>query len=231
MTTYTVKKEDKETKRIMSVAVIKEFLQEGLSPDIKKLYLETIKGLKGCGYRVEEVSVPSVKYAVASYYIIALAETASNLARFDGVKFGERCIDIKDLDDMYFRTREENLSSETKKRIILGTYSSSAGYSEKYYKKAQIVRGIIKKDIEDVLEKYDIIFAPTSPILPLKVENTEKIDPLSIYLADIYTGVFSLAGVPVLNLPMGTVKGIPIGAQIVAPTLEESRLLEDIILY
>jgi aspartyl-tRNA(Asn)/glutamyl-tRNA(Gln) amidotransferase subunit A len=213
------------------VAVIKEFLQEGLSPDIKKIYLEKIKELKGSGYRVEEISVPSVKYAVASYYIIASTETASNLARFDGVKFGERSANIKDLDDMYFRTREENLSFETKKRIILGVYSSSAGYSEKYYKKAQIARGIIKKDIEDVLKKYDIIFAPTSPVLPLKVENTEKIDPLSIYLADIYTGVFSLAGVPALNLPISYVKGIPIGAQIVASALNEDRLLKDIILY
>jgi len=160
-----------------------------------------------------------------------MVETASNLSRFDGVKFGERCENIEDLDDMYLRTREENLSSETKKRIILGTYSSSAGYSEKYYKKAQIARGIIKKDIEDVLEKYDIIFAPTSPILPLTVKNTEKIDPLSIYLADIYTGVFSLAGVPALNLPIGTVKSIPIGAQIVTSALKEDLLLKDIILY
>ncbi|MCF7910802.1 Asp-tRNA(Asn)/Glu-tRNA(Gln) amidotransferase subunit GatA [Candidatus Pacearchaeota archaeon] len=229
MTTHEITKSDDKIEGITKIAIIKEFLQEGLSEDIKKVFLDKVKELKGRGYEVEEISIPSVKYAVASYYIIATTETASNLARFDGVKFGERCENPKDLEDMYVKTREENLSFETKKRIILGVYSSSAGYSDKYYKKAQIARGIIKKDIEKVLEKYDIIFSPTSPILPLTVKNTEKIDPLSVYLADIYTGVFSLAGLPVLNIPIGSVKNIPVGAQITASHLNDEILLEDLI--
>jgi len=202
MTTHEIIKSD-EIKEIIKIAIIKEFLQEGLSEDIKKVFLDKVKELKGRGYEVEEV--------------------------FDGVKFGERCENPKDLEDMYLRTREENLSFETKKRIILGVYSSSAGYTDKYYKKAQIARGIIKKDIEKILENYDIILSPTSPILPLTVKNTEKIDPLSVYLADIYTGVFSLAGLPVLNIPIGSVKDIPVGAQITASHLDDEILLEDLI--
>ncbi len=229
MTTYNIDQKKKGLNVIFKIAIIKEFLQEGLSPEVKKIFFDKLAKLKAQGYQIEEVSVPSVKYAVAAYYIIASTETASNLARFDGVKFGERCENPEDLEDMYFRTREENLSFETKKRIILGTYASSAGYSDKYYKKAQIARGIIKKDLEKVLKKNDIILAPTSPGLPLTIKNSKKVDPLSVYLEDIYTGVFSLAGLPVLSIPLGAVNGIPIGAQVVGNNLEEKMLIGDII--
>ena len=189
-------------KKIKKIAVIKEFLQEGIDENIKKIFNAKVEELKNKGYIVEEVSLSSIKYAISSYYIIACSETASNLARFDGVKFGQRCENPENLEDMYKRTREENLSFETKKRIILGVYCSSAGYADKYYKKAQIARGIIKKDIEKVLEKYDAIFAPTSPVLPFKVED-ETLDPMSVYLADIYTVAFSLAGVCAIKIPIG----------------------------
>lgn len=229
MTTHKVRDINRRPKKTFTVAVIKEFLQEGLSPEVKKVFLKKLEELRSKGFQITEVSIPSVKYAVAAYYIIASTETASNLARFDGVKFGERCENPKDLEDMYLRTREENLSFETKKRIILGVYSSSAGYSDKYYKKAQIARGIIKKDLEKVLRKYDVIFSPTSPTLPLKVKKGEKVDPLSVYLADVYTGVFSLAGLPVLSVPMGSADGVPLGAQVAGPHLKEQMLIEDVI--
>ncbi len=221
VTTFDNIKNQKQVSK--KIGIIKEFDAEGLDPEIKKLFNEQLDSYKAKGYEVIEFSVPSVKYAIASYYLIASSETSSNLSRFDGVKYGLRANNEK-LEDMYIKSRGEGFSFETKKRIILGTFSLSAGYSDKYYKKACIARNIIKTELDNILKQVDVILAPTSPVLPYSVNN-EKQDPMTEYLADIYTVIPSLAGICSLNIPIGFVNNLPVGMQVIGNVLEEDTVI------
>lgn len=212
--------------KIKTIGVIKEFDGEGLDSRIKDLFNEKLDYYKSKGYEIKEFSMPSSKYAVASYYLIACSETSSNLSKFDGVKFGYRAPNITKLEDMYLETKEQGFSFETKKRIILGTYALSAGYADKYYKKACIARNIIKQEIENILKKVDVILAPTSPVLPYEINPSAELNPMTEYLADIYTVIPSLAGICGLNIPIGFVNNLPVGMQIIGGVLEENNIIE-----
>jgi len=209
-----------------TIGIIKEFDGEGLDSRIKDLFYKKIEEYKAKGYSVKEFSMPSIKYAVAAYYLIACSETSSNLSRFDGVKFGFRAPDSTKLEDMYLQTKEQGFSFETKKRIILGTYALSAGYADKYYKKACSARNLIKQELEKILEEVDVVLAPTSPVLPFEINPKIEMDPMTEYLADIYTVVPSLAGVCGLNIPIGFVEKLPVGMQVIGGVLNENNVIE-----
>jgi len=174
---------------------------------------------------VEEVSLPHTEYAVATYYIIAPAEASSNLARYDGVKYGFRAKEYNGLIDMYFKTRSRGFGDEVKRRIMLGTYSLASGYYDAYYLRAKKVRTLIKRDFKRVFENYDVIITPTSPTPAFKIG--EKVsDPLTMYLSDIFTISANLAGIPAVSIPCGVSdEGLPIGLQIMADSFREDLLL------
>jgi aspartyl-tRNA(Asn)/glutamyl-tRNA(Gln) amidotransferase subunit A len=170
------------------------------------------------------VSLPHSEYAVATYYLIATAEASSNLARYDGVRYGHRAAGARDLAEMYRRTRSEGFGAEVKRRIVLGTYVLSAGYYDAYYKKAQQVRTLLRRDFEAAFRACDVIAAPTLPEVPFKIGERSE-DPLRMYLSDIYTVSANLAGLPCASLPCGMVSGLPVGLQLLAPPLEDARVL------
>jgi len=180
--------------------------------------------LRRQGAELVDVSLPHIRYAVATYYLVATAEASSNLARFDGVRYGLRAEQPADLLDMYTRTRHDGFGAEVKRRIILGTFALSAGYYDAYYGKAQRVRTLIRQDFEQAWQRCDVIVSPTSPVPAFKLgEKTE--DPLEMYLADIYTISCNLAGVPGMSLPCGFSRdGLPIGLQLIGPTLGEETV-------
>ncbi len=202
-----------------------EYFAEGLSEEIKNRILDTAKELEKEGAVIKEVSLPSVKYAIAAYYIVAPAEASANLARYDGVRYGERSINGENLIDVYSFTREQGFGSEVKRRIMIGAYALSSGYYEAYYLKAQKVRTLIKQDFENVFKEVDLILSPTTPETAFNLgEKTD--DPLKMYLSDIYTISANLAGIPAISVPAGNdSKGLPIGSQITGPYLSEKILL------
>lgn len=225
-TTIEEKIQKREKTQNKKIGVIKEFDGEGLDSRIKDLFSKKIEEYKAKGYEIKEFSMPSIKYAVAAYYLIACCETSSNLSRFDGVKFGFRAPNSTKLEDMYLQTKEQGFSFETKKRIILGTYALSAGYADKYYKKACSARNLIKQELEKILEEVDVVLAPTSPVLPYEINPKTEMDPMTEYLADIYTVVPSLAGVCGLNIPIGFVEKLPVGMQVIGGVLSENNVIE-----
>lgn len=218
---YQVPSGEREMKK--KIAVIKEFMGEGLDGRVRKLFEEALEKYNNNGWEVVEYNVPVIKYSLAAYYIIACSESSSNLSRFDGVKYGPRA-EAKSLEEMYVLTRSQGFSFETKKRIILGTYSLSAGYADKYYKKAAVARAKIKDEFEKILSEADVILLPTSPVLPMKIVE-ENMDPMAEYLADIYTVAPSLAGLCGLNVPIGMADGLPVGMQVVGGVLEDGKAL------
>lgn len=206
------------------VGVIKELLGEGVAPDVKKSIENAIKMYKELGAEIVEISLPLLEHSIGVYYILATAEASSNLARFDGVKYGRRTKDPKNLMEMYTKTRAEGFGDEVKRRIMLGTYALSAGYYDAYYKKAQQIRRLIKEDFDKAFEKVDILVSPTCPNTAFEIGSKTE-DPLSMYLTDIGTISANLAGIPGLSLPCGLDSdGMPIGLQILAPTLQEEKL-------
>lgn len=206
------------------VGVIKELLAEGVSPDVKNAVENAIKMYKELGAEIVEISLPLLEYSIGVYYILATAEASSNLARFDGVKYGHRTKDPKNLLEMYTKTRAEGFGDEVKRRIMLGTYALSAGYYDAYYKKAQQLRRLIKEDFDRAFEKVDILVSPTCPNTAFKIGSKIE-DPLSMYLTDIGTISANLAGIPGMSLPCGyDSDGMPIGLQILAPALQEEKL-------
>jgi len=202
--------------------------KEGLDEDVAKKFREAIDFLKNKGLEIKEVSLPSVHYALAAYYIVMPAEVSANLSRFDGVRYGAR-EDGKNLFDVYAKTRERGFGEEVRRRIILGTYVLSAGYYDAYYSRAQKVRYMIRKDFENEFKNVDLLLTPTTPHPAFKIGEKAS-DPLSMYLEDIYTVPINLAGVPAISIPFGSVekegKNLPVGVQFVAPWFEESRLFE-----
>ena len=187
------------------------FVEEGVDPGVLSRVREAIGVLEEAGARFVEVSLPHTAYTIATYYLIATAEASSNLARFDGVRYGRRAEKVEDLSDLYERSRSEGFGAEVKRRILLGTYVLSAGYYDAYYGKAQRVRTLIRRDFEDAFQSCDLILTPTSPetAFPLGAKSD---DPMSMYLSDVYTVSANLAGLPGLSMPCGTSGGMPVGA-------------------
>ncbi len=209
----------------LKIGYPREYFGEGLDPVVRNAVEENLRSLEKEGALVEEMSLPHTEYAVATYYILATAEASSNLARYDGARYGYRSKDIKNLEEMYTRSRNEGFGDEVKRRIMLGTYVLSAGYYEAYYRRAQKVRTLIKQDFEKAFEKYDVILTPTSPSTAFKLgEKTD--DPLQMYLSDIYTISANLAGIPGLSIPCGKdEKNLPIGVQILGKPFDEAMVL------
>jgi aspartyl-tRNA(Asn)/glutamyl-tRNA(Gln) amidotransferase subunit A len=177
------------------------------------------------GYEVVEISLSHTKYAIACYYLLVTSEASSNLARLDGIRFGYRAPDPTDLEDLYKRSRTYGFGPEVKRRIILGTFALSSGYFDAYYKRAQKVRTLIREDFKKAFKEVDLIITPTSPFPAFSVG--EKVDdPLTMYLADIFTVGFSLAGLPTINVPCGLIGHLPVGMQITAPYLSETSALK-----
>jgi len=208
----------------VKIGVPAELMAEGIDPKVKKVIEDALELMAKNGATVAETSLPNIEYALSAYYIIAPAEASSNLARFDGVRYGYRAPDAEDLMDMYLRTRAEGFGDEVKRRIMLGTYALSAGYYEAYYGQAQKVRTLITRDFNKAFEDFDVLVSPTSPTTAFKIG--ERVDnPLQMYLSDICTIPVNLAGLPGMSLPCGTVDGLPVGLQIMGKTLGEEMLL------
>ncbi|KAJ3198353.1 hypothetical protein HK101_006487 [Irineochytrium annulatum] len=198
----------------LRIAVPKEYIGEGVDPQVKETVLSALKVLEGLGATWEEVSLPHTEYAVATYYLLASSEASSNLARFDGVRYGVRADNPDNLLDLYHQSRSQGFGPEVKRRIMLGTYALSSGYYDAYYLKAQKVRTLIKQDFDNVFAKYDVIIGPTAPTTAFKL-GSQVDDPLTMYLNDILTIPVNLAGVPAVSIPCGFSDGLPVGLQII----------------
>jgi len=209
----------------LRIGVPKEYFIEGIDPEVEKSVRDAIKHFESLGAVPVEVSLPHSGYAIATYYVLATSEASSNLARYDGVKYGFRA-EGKDLLDMYMNSRAQGFGAEVKRRIMLGTYTLSSGYYDAYYRKAQQVRTLIKNDFEDAFRNVDLIITPTSPTPAFKAgEKTD--DPLQMYLADIFTISVNLAGVPAISVPCGFTSGnLPVGLQLIGRHFDEESLLQ-----
>ena len=208
----------------MKIGVPKQYLESGIQTEIKEAVENAIKVYEMLGAKCEECSLPLSKFALPAYYLISSAEASSNLARFDGIKYGYRAEEYHGLTDLYEITRSEGFGEEVKRRIMLGTYALSSGYYDAYYKKAQQVRGLIKRDFAACFEKYDVLLTPTTPTTAYKFG--EKSDPVAMYMGDICTVAVNIAGLPAISIPAGLdKKGMPIGIQLIANSFEERKLL------
>ncbi|MEK9199713.1 Asp-tRNA(Asn)/Glu-tRNA(Gln) amidotransferase subunit GatA [Ureibacillus sp. 179-F W5.1 NHS] len=207
----------------LRIAVPKEYLGEGVNEEVRNSVLAALDVLKGLGATVEEVSLPHSKYALAAYYILSSSEASSNLSRFDGIRYGFRAEGVKNLMELYKETRSQGFGDEVKRRIMLGTYSLSAGTYDAYYKKAQQVRTLIKEDYDKVFENYDVIVGPTAPTPAFKVGQNIN-DPLTMYANDILTIPINLAGVPAISIPCGFENGLPLGLQIIGKHFDEETI-------
>lgn len=220
----------------LRIGIPREYFGKGIEPEIKKAIEKVIQKMEQQGAKIEEISLPHTKYAIACYYLIAPSEASANLARYDGIKYGVGNIksQTSNLLEDYLATRNQGFGAEVKRRIMLGTYALSSGYYDAYYLKAQKVRNLIKQDFEKVFQKIDVIFTPVSPFLPFKLG--EKIDdPLAMYLSDILTASVNLAGLPAISLPCGKVGDLPVGLQIIGKPFQEAeifragKLVEDLV--
>ena len=207
----------------LKIAVPKEFLGEGVQDAARESVLAALEVLKGLGATVEEVSLPHSKYALAAYYILSSSEASSNLSRFDGIRYGFRAEGVKNLMELYKETRAQGFGDEVKRRIMLGTYSLSAGTYDAYYKKAQQARTLIKQDYDKIFEQYDVIVGPTAPTAAFKIgENVD--DPMTMYANDILTIPINLAGVPAISIPCGFDGDLPLGLQIIGKHFDEETI-------
>ncbi len=200
------------------------FVAEGVDPEVLARVREAVAELERAGAKMREVSLPHTRHAIATYYLIAPAEASSNLARYDGVRYGHRAADAATLGDMYRRTRSEGFGSEVKRRILLGTYVLSAGYYDAYYRKALQVRTLLRRDFERALAACDVLVTPTAPEVAFRL-GEKSADPLRMYLSDVYTVSANLAGVPGLSIPCGFAHGMPVGLQLLGRALDEATLL------
>lgn len=209
----------------MKIGVPKEFLGEGVSEDVRKAIKTAIEKFEKMGAKVEECSLPATEYALPAYYIIACAEASSNLGRFDGIRYGYRTKNYETLTDIYRNSRSEGFGEEVKRRIILGTYVLSSGYYDAYYKKAQKVRTIVKKNFDEAFEKYDILLTPTAPTVAFDI-GSKISNPLEMYMSDILTVSINIAGVPAISIPCGKdEEGMPIGMQLIGKHFNEETVL------
>jgi len=205
------------------IGIPKEYTVEGIDPKVLEIFEEAMERLRSEGAEIKEISLPHTPYAIAAYYIIATAEASSNLARYDGVKYGLR-IENSDLLGMYEMTRSQGFGREVKRRIMLGTYVLSSGYYDAYYLKASKVRTLIKKDFELAFQEVDVILAPVSPVPTFKLGERIK-DPLSMYLVDAYTTPANLSGLPAISIPCGEIEGLPVGVQFIGRAFDEGELI------
>jgi|TARA_B110000259_G_scaffold187485_1_gene241861 aspartyl-tRNA(Asn)/glutamyl-tRNA(Gln) amidotransferase subunit A len=208
----------------LKIGLPKEYFSEGLDPHVAATIEAAIKTYETLGATIKDITLPNTSLAVPTYYVVAPAECSSNLSRMDGVRFGHRCDDPKDLLDLYQRSRGEGFGEEVKRRIMTGTYALSSGYYDAYYLKAQQCRRLISNDFQQAFSDIDVIMGPTTPTTAFKLGDKTD-DPISMYLADIYTISTNLAGLPALSIPAGFVKGLPVGLQIIGNYFEEARLL------
>ncbi|MFD0619865.1 Asp-tRNA(Asn)/Glu-tRNA(Gln) amidotransferase subunit GatA [Paenibacillus sp. GCM10027629] len=208
----------------LRIGVPKEYLGQGIDPKVKESVLSALKVLEGLGATWDEVSLPHTDYAVATYYLLASSEASSNLARFDGVRYGVRAENPDNLIDLYVKSRSQGFGDEVKRRIMLGTYALSSGYYDAYYLKAQKVRTLIKQDFDQVFANYDVIIGPTAPTTAFPI-GSQVDDPLTMYMNDIVTIPVSLAGVPAISVPCGLADGLPVGLQIIGKAFDESTVL------
>ena len=208
----------------MKIGILKEFFGEGLSSAVEKLAREALAELTKLGAVVKEVSLPSLPLSVPTYYVVAPAECSSNLARFDGVRYGHRCENPKDLRDLYTRSRAEGFGAEVKRRIMTGTYVLSAGYYDAYYLQAQKVRALINEDFARAFSEVDLLLGPTTPTAAFGLGDKTS-DPITMYLNDIYTIGANLAGLPALSIPCGFAGHLPVGVQLIGPHFGEAKLL------
>lgn len=209
----------------MKVGVPKEYFISGMDPEVEKIIRDAIQKFEDMGAIVEEMSLPHADYSLACYYIILPVEISANLSRFDGIRYG-LSVPGKDLAEVYFNSRSEGFGAEPKRRIMIGTYASSAGYLDAYYKKAKLAQNLIRKDFQDAFAKYDILLTPTCPT-PAFGFGEKSADPLAMYLADVFTVGLNIAGVPGMSVPAGvTSKGLPVGIQIVANHFAEEKLFQ-----
>ncbi|MDR1453289.1 MAG: Asp-tRNA(Asn)/Glu-tRNA(Gln) amidotransferase subunit GatA [Candidatus Margulisbacteria bacterium] len=207
------------------IGVIKELLGSGIDDAVRQTIHTALDSLKKQGAIIEEVEMPSFQHALAAYYLVATSEASANLARFDGVRFGHRSQNARDMLELFKKSRAEGFGAEVKRRIMLGAYALSAGYYDAYYLKAQKVRTVIKQDYHKAFARYDAVLSPTSPSIAFKLG--EKInDPLSMYFSDIATIPVNLAGLPGISVPCGAVDGLPVGLQLVADEFAEQKLLQ-----
>jgi aspartyl-tRNA(Asn)/glutamyl-tRNA(Gln) amidotransferase subunit A len=215
----------KEDIKGIRIGIPEEYFVEGMDPEVDKQVRDAIDSFKKWGAEIKRISLPHTEFAVAIYYIIATAEASSNLARYDGVKYGLRPKGYRNLMEMYTQTRAKGFGKEVKRRIILGTYVLSAGYYEAYYRKASQVRTLMRKDFDEAFQKVDVLVAPTAPTPAFRIgEKTE--DPLQMYLSDIHTIPVNLAGIPAISIPCGfNHEGLPIGLQIMGKHFDEEMLL------
>lgn len=208
----------------IKIGIPKEFMGEGIQPEVKAAVENAIKLLESQGAPAIETSLPSSEYALSAYYIIAPAEASSNLARFDGVRYGYRTEQADDVIEMYAKTRAEGFGSEVKRRIMLGTYALSAGYYAAYYGQAQKIRTLIVNDFKKAFEEFDVLISPTAPTVAFNI-GEKTTDPLQMYLSDVCTIPVNLAGIPGISIPCGQAEGLPIGLQIMGKALDEETIL------
>jgi aspartyl-tRNA(Asn)/glutamyl-tRNA(Gln) amidotransferase subunit A len=209
----------------MRLGVPREYSEvDGMEPGVNAAVREAIKALEKAGAEIVDVTLPHTDYGLAAYYIIAPAECSSNLARYDGVKYGLSVQDVDNITEMYMRTRRQGFGTEVRRRIMLGTYALSTGYYDAYYLKAQKVRTLIKRDFDEAFSKCDAIVGATSPIVAFPIGSKTE-DPLSMYLCDVLTLGGNLAGLPGISVPCGTSEGLPVGLQVLAPQWREDVAL------
>ena len=208
----------------LRIGLPKEFFDQRLDPDIGRVVHEAIAQYEAMGAELVEIELPNTHLSIPAYYVVAPAEASSNLSRFDGVRFGYRCDQPVDLEDLYKRSRGEGFGPEVQRRIMIGTYALSAGYYDAYYLQAQKVRRLIKNDFDLAFDKVDVIMGPAAPNAGFKL-GEKTTDPIAMYLSDMYTISVNMAGLPALSVPAGTLNGLPVGLQIIGDYFSESRLL------
>jgi aspartyl-tRNA(Asn)/glutamyl-tRNA(Gln) amidotransferase subunit A len=209
----------------LKIGLVKEFDLSKLDNDVVQIFEESKKHYESLGAEFIEISLPNISLSVPTYYVVAPAECSSNLSRFDGVKFGKRCDNPKDLEELYIKTRSEGFGDEVKRRILIGSYVLSAGFYDAYYKKAQQVRRLIKNDFDSAFKNVDIIMSPTTRGAAFEA-GSKGDDPIQMYLEDLFTIPANLAGLPAMSIPNGIVDNKPIGLQLIGNFLDESRLLQ-----
>ncbi|MCP6718101.1 MAG: Asp-tRNA(Asn)/Glu-tRNA(Gln) amidotransferase subunit GatA [Patescibacteria group bacterium] len=210
----------------MKIGIPKEYFSEGIDEGVEKIVKNAIKKYEDLGAKIEEISLPHcTDHALATYYIIMPCEVSANLARYDGIKYGHFTKEAKDLFDFYLKTRGEGFGDEVRRRIMLGTYALSAGYYEAYYLRAQKIRTLIKQDFERAFKKVDVLMAPVAPTPAFKL-GEKMMDPLSMYLTDIYMAAVSLAGLPGISVPCGKVDNLPVGLQIIGKYFEDNKIIK-----
>lgn len=206
------------------IAIVKEYMGEGLSPEVRSVIDESIQKLKNAGAEISVVSLPSIPSALASYYVLCPAEVSSNLSRYDGQRYGYSNLEAKNLTESYKKSRGVGFGKEAKRRIIIGTYVLSSGYYDAYYKQAQIVRSKIINEFNEAFEKYDYLIGPVAPTTAFKIGQKAE-DPLSMYLSDVMTVAANLSGIPAISVPAGMSHGMPVGLQLMAAQRNDRNLL------